>query len=90
MGYVFCSELGAHVDGFIAVAAHTKVVGSSKVSDLVCSIWSCLVHFSQDNSIMLLVSECKCVIFMCKCIYFVYVLVGVVILVALVIRYSSG
>jgi len=27
-----CSDLGAHVDGFIAVAAHTLVIGASKVN----------------------------------------------------------
>jgi methionine aminopeptidase len=27
------SDLGCHVDGFIAVAAHTFVVGASKVSN---------------------------------------------------------
>lgn len=26
---MFCSDLGAHVDGFIAVVAHTIVVGAS-------------------------------------------------------------
>ena len=27
-----CRELGVHVDGFIATAGHTLVVGSSKVT----------------------------------------------------------
>jgi hypothetical protein len=33
---LFLSDLGCHVDGFIAVAAHTFVVGASKVT--------CLIH----------------------------------------------
>ncbi len=31
--FIFKSDLGCHVDGFIAVAAHTFVVGASKVSN---------------------------------------------------------
>ena len=27
--FVFCSELGAHIDGFMGVVAHTLVIGSS-------------------------------------------------------------
>ena len=30
-----CSDLGAHVDGFIAVVAHTFVVGASEVKVVV-------------------------------------------------------
>ena len=29
---IYFSDLGCHVDGFIAVAAHTIVVGASKVN----------------------------------------------------------
>lgn len=34
--WYFYSDLGAHVDGFIAVAAHSIVIGASQVSCFDC------------------------------------------------------
>jgi len=43
---VYCSDLGAHIDGFSAVVAHTLVIGASKVCPILLFVSCFCVVFS--------------------------------------------